>query len=426
MPLANPGAGFWSGARVSLGASWDRGSTPETGGREARETIDDWGARVGGSAQIGSRVRFHMGASRRVRFPSLRELYSGALGRFVPNHELAPEVLRAAEGGVTGTVEALGAEVDAQAVFFVQSLSNAIVRTGLGDGRFRRENRRRVDAAGIELLGDARWGAVSLGGDLTWQNVNVTDRRLEGRTLRAEYQPGIAVGAHVEGLLPAGFRARAAVEAIGRQYCVDPDADGDIDLDPTARVDLVVSREFAVSGPSGRSSPRCLWTTLRTRRSSISADCRSPAVCCGSSSGSSSADTGGRVETPRRLQRRVYGAAARGSSIPDGEFLALRRILERDGIIRAEDIVEPEEAAWEDLALVHTPEYLYKLRHGTLVRAEERRLGLPWSPALVRRSRLAVRGTIDAAGWRWKAEWRRIWPEGRTMRFRITEKGSAC
>ncbi len=249
LPLAGPGAGFWSGARISLGASWDRGSTPETGGREAREAIGDWGARVGGSAQIGRRVRLHMGASRRVRFPSLRELYSGALGRFVPNHELAPEVLRAAESGVTGTVEAFGAEVEAQAVLFVQSFSNAIVRTGLGDGRFRRENRRRVDAAGLELLGDARWGGVSVGGDLTWQNVSVTDQRFESRGLRAEYQPGIAAGAHVESPLPAGFRARAAVEAIGRQYCVDPDLDADVALDPTARVDLVVSREFAVGGP---------------------------------------------------------------------------------------------------------------------------------------------------------------------------------
>ena len=249
LPLAGPGAGFWSGARINLGASWDHGSTPETGGREAREAIDDWGARVGGSAQIGRRVRFHMGASRRVRFPSLRELYSGALGRFVPNHELAPEVLRAVESGVTGTVEAFGAEVEAQAVLFVQSFSNAIVRTGLGDGRFRRENRRRVDAAGLELLGDARWGGVSVGGDLTWQNVSVTDQRFESRGLRAEYQPGIAAGAHVGGPLPAGFRARAAVEAIGRQYCVDPDLDAEVALDPTARVDLVVSREFAIGGP---------------------------------------------------------------------------------------------------------------------------------------------------------------------------------
>lgn len=249
LPLARPDAGFWSGARVSAGASWDHGSTPETGGRTARGAIGEWGARVGGSAQISRRLRLHMGASRRVRFPSLRELYSGALGRFVPNPQLAPEVLRAIEGGVTGTVAALGAEVEAQAVLFLQSFSNAIVRTGLGDGRFRRENRRRVDATGLELLGDARWGDVSVGGDLTWQDVGVRDERASAGALRAEYQPGIMVGAHVEGPLPAGFRARTAVEAIGRQYCVNPELGADVALDPTTRVDLVVSREFTVGGP---------------------------------------------------------------------------------------------------------------------------------------------------------------------------------
>ncbi|WP_425154626.1 histone deacetylase family protein [Candidatus Palauibacter sp.] len=80
-----------------------------------------------------------------------------------------------------------------------------------------------------------------------------------------------------------------------------------------------------------------------------------------------------------------------------GKFAALREILERDGLISPADVVEPGEASWEELALVHTPAYLYKLRHGTLDRAEVRRLGLPWSPALVRRSRLAVRGTVNAA-----------------------------
>ena len=86
-----------------------------------------------------------------------------------------------------------------------------------------------------------------------------------------------------------------------------------------------------------------------------------------------------------------------GHAFPMGKFDALRRILERDGLVSAREVVEPRQAAWEDLALVHTPAYLDKLRRGTLDRAEVRRLGLPWSPALVRRSRLAVRGTVNAA-----------------------------
>ena len=46
---------------------------------------------------------------------------------------------------------------------------------------------------------------------------------------------------------------------------------------------------------------------------------------------------------------------------------------------------------------MHADAYLEKLRTGSMGRCEERRLGLPWSEALVRRSRLAVGGTLQAA-----------------------------
>jgi len=86
-----------------------------------------------------------------------------------------------------------------------------------------------------------------------------------------------------------------------------------------------------------------------------------------------------------------------GHAFPMGKFAELLGILLREGLLTASEIVEPTEASWEDLALVHSTEYLRKLRTGTLDRAEIRRLGLPWSPGLVRRSRLAVRGTVNAA-----------------------------
>ena len=84
-------------------------------------------------------------------------------------------------------------------------------------------------------------------------------------------------------------------------------------------------------------------------------------------------------------------------AFPMGKFTALFEILRSEGLLRPGDVVEPGQASWEKLALVHTPRYLDALRTGTLGRAAERRLGLPWSPALVRRSRLAVRGTLNAA-----------------------------
>lgn len=82
---------------------------------------------------------------------------------------------------------------------------------------------------------------------------------------------------------------------------------------------------------------------------------------------------------------------------PMAKFPALHGILLREGLICPSDICEPAEAAWEDLRLVHTGEYLDKLADGALEQSEERRLGLPWSEGLVRRSRLAVGGTLLAA-----------------------------
>ncbi|MEM1423548.1 MAG: histone deacetylase [Planctomycetota bacterium] len=83
-------------------------------------------------------------------------------------------------------------------------------------------------------------------------------------------------------------------------------------------------------------------------------------------------------------------------SFPMPKFKALRDLLVREGVIDERKILEPEECSWADLALVHTTDYLGALAAGTLGERAEKRMGLPWSPALVRRSRLAVTGTINA------------------------------
>src|SRR5207244_3630801 len=53
------------------------------------------------------------------------------------------------------------------------------------------------------------------------------------------------------------------------------------------------------------------------------------------------------------------------------------RLSQRPGIT----LVEPEPATWTQLALVHTPDYLAKLRDGTLAGTEVDQLELPWSRA---------------------------------------------
>jgi acetoin utilization deacetylase AcuC-like enzyme len=71
--------------------------------------------------------------------------------------------------------------------------------------------------------------------------------------------------------------------------------------------------------------------------------------------------------------------------------------LRAAGLLPAERIMLPEEAAREDLERVHTADYLQRLFGAGLSAIEQRALGVPWSPRLLRRSRLAVQGTWLAA-----------------------------
>jgi acetoin utilization deacetylase AcuC-like enzyme len=71
--------------------------------------------------------------------------------------------------------------------------------------------------------------------------------------------------------------------------------------------------------------------------------------------------------------------------------------LRAGGLLGGPDLLEPGEAALEDLRLVHTDTYLGQLAAGSLDAAAVRRIGVPWSPALWRRSRLAAQGTLEAA-----------------------------
>jgi acetoin utilization deacetylase AcuC-like enzyme len=72
------------------------------------------------------------------------------------------------------------------------------------------------------------------------------------------------------------------------------------------------------------------------------------------------------------------------------------RLLE-GGVIARRDVIEPQAAAWDDLALVHTREYLAKIRDGTLTHEDIAQLELPWSPGMVEGFRVMVGGTIEAA-----------------------------
>jgi len=82
---------------------------------------------------------------------------------------------------------------------------------------------------------------------------------------------------------------------------------------------------------------------------------------------------------------------------PMAKYPRLYERLRAAGWLVEREVIEPVEAVFDDLRLVHTDEYLEQLSNGTLDAAAIRRIGVPWSAALWRRSRLAAQGTLEAA-----------------------------
>jgi len=82
---------------------------------------------------------------------------------------------------------------------------------------------------------------------------------------------------------------------------------------------------------------------------------------------------------------------------PTRKYQLVHARLVEDGVIAQPDVIEPNAAAWDELALVHTREYLTKIRDGTLAPDDIAQLELPWSPEMVEGFRVMVGGTIEAA-----------------------------
>ncbi len=86
-------------------------------------------------------------------------------------------------------------------------------------------------------------------------------------------------------------------------------------------------------------------------------------------------------------------------SYPMDKYRLVPERLLAEGTLSPQQLLEPEAATLEDVLRVHTPEYVSALMSGTLERRALLRIGLPWSPELVRRAFMVAGGTLAAARW---------------------------
>jgi acetoin utilization deacetylase AcuC-like enzyme len=103
------------------------------------------------------------------------------------------------------------------------------------------------------------------------------------------------------------------------------------------------------------------------------------------------------MDLPIIYHRDYVAPLPEGHRFPMPKFRQLYELLLTDGVAQKEQFHIPSRPSQELIELVHTPGYVQAYYEGTLDAKAQRRIGLPWSPALVNRSCVAVGGTILTA-----------------------------
>lgn len=86
-----------------------------------------------------------------------------------------------------------------------------------------------------------------------------------------------------------------------------------------------------------------------------------------------------------------------GHRFPMSKYRRLRERLLEEAVLTPADLLVPDPASRDDLRLAHSAAYVDAVATGTLAADIQRRIGFPWSPEMVERSRRSVGATIAAA-----------------------------
>jgi acetoin utilization deacetylase AcuC-like enzyme len=84
-------------------------------------------------------------------------------------------------------------------------------------------------------------------------------------------------------------------------------------------------------------------------------------------------------------------------SYPMEKYRLVPERLLAEGTLLPQELITPKPTTREEILRAHQAEYVRAVVNGTLGKQALRRIGLPWSPALVRRGLAVIGGTLSAA-----------------------------
>lgn len=236
-------------ADATLGIAYDRAETPLTGDKPDQPSLDALAFSGAVRARLAPDLRLTVSGGRRTRFPTARELFGEALGRFLINPDLRPETAWLADAELSWTRPGLRLSLNP---FLVRSEDTLAQRVVIVDGVSRRQryNLSGSWSYGLDAALDAPLGAgFSLAAHASLLRAGADEGAVSPRRLlqRPSHELGVALAWQ----LSDAFSARAELRHVGP--AIDLAATGaTVRLDPAAEINLRASGRVFRFG-SGRS-----------------------------------------------------------------------------------------------------------------------------------------------------------------------------
>jgi iron complex outermembrane receptor protein len=236
-------------ADATLGIAYDRAETPLTGDKPGQPPLDAIAFSGAVRARLTPDLRLTVSGGRRTRFPTARELFGEALGRFLINPDLDPETAWLADAELSWRRPGLRLSLNP---FVVRSEDTLAQRVVVVDGRSLRQryNLSGSWSYGVDAALDAPLGAgFSLEAHASLLRARADEGAVSPRRLLQ--RPSHELGAALVWSPSDAISARAEIRHVGP--AIDSAADGStVRLDPAAEINLRASGRIVRLG-SGRS-----------------------------------------------------------------------------------------------------------------------------------------------------------------------------
>lgn len=231
---------------INGGLTYDGNITPKTGVFTENEGLSysDFGLFLGGKYMISENSFLFANLGRRSRFPTMREAYSGALGKFTVNPDLGAETGILTDVGLDFNFYKFNANLNA----FYNMYDELIVRITDPNNS---KKKKRVNLAealsyGIEFnlaLVDA--SPVIFAMNLLWMK---NEGKENGKELEhIEYKPELSASLKAGYKFPFALKVQAEFEYTGRQYGIDAARNGEFaEIESSVVTNLRIAKTFII------------------------------------------------------------------------------------------------------------------------------------------------------------------------------------